>query len=329
MIKPLVKSVWQTLAGTVGWYKVKRGDKKLIVLMYHRVLPTTDPRYQFEEPGMVVSDTTFAMHMQVLSEENINVMTVSQWSALPADQRPQLTVAITFDDGWLDNYEYAFPVLKRYNFASTLYVVSDFMDMPAPFWPNKVLRLLLTPGLQQTEAWQPLLALTGTLPPLPLTRDQGAAVIDHLKQHGDDTIYAALAPLSDVLASHTQTEMINQQQLHDALTNYGVELGCHTRRHYRLVEGLSETLLQEEIVQSKQLLEAANNRRVASFCFPNGDFSPAAHKLVSEHYDCAVTTKRGINTAANLQTSKLLRIGVHNDISNTPMKFRAKLSGAR
>ncbi|QJR81982.1 polysaccharide deacetylase family protein [Alteromonas pelagimontana] len=325
MLKPLLKSCAQWVAGTIGWASMKRGDKKLIVLMYHRVLPTDDPRFQYEEPGMVVSDRTFAMHMQTLSAEKLPVMTVSKWVGLSDVERPALTVAITFDDGWLDNYEYAFPVLKQYGFPSTLYVVSDFLGLPAPFWPNKVLRLLLTPGLRIDENWQPLLNMINAELSLPLSRNAAAEVIAKLKQYDDDDIYQALASIkADTAAS--QIEMINQEQLLDAQTHYGVEVGCHTRKHYRLVEGLNAEKLQDEVVQSKQILEALTHKAVSSFCFPNGDFSDAAHALVKSNYCCAVTTKRGINTSGSLIPSKLNRVGVHDDISNRPISFKARLS---
>ncbi|QPG06413.1 polysaccharide deacetylase family protein [Salinimonas marina] len=324
MIKQLIKNIIAATAGTLGWSLVKRGDKKLIVLMYHRVLPVTDARYQREEPGMVVSETTFAMHMQTLKDENLPVMTVSDWLAQPESAKAPLTIAITFDDGWLDNYEYAFPVLKQFGFPSTLYVVTDFLGQPAPFWPNKVLTLLLSPEATITPEWQALLKLTGEDIKVPMSRDAAAEVIDKLKQHSDHEIYQALKPIP--AATNVPVEMISLEQLLDAKHNMQVEVGCHTRRHYRLKESLSGAQLVEEVVEAKDILEQKTGTKVTTFCFPNGDFSKEAHQLVSQHYDAAVTTMRGINTLKNLSPHSLLRIGVHNDISDTPLKFKAKLS---
>lgn len=327
MIKQLVKNTLSFAAGTLGWSMVRRGNKRLIILMYHRVLPVNDPRYQREEPGMVVSDKTFAMHMQTLHDEKVPVMTVSDWLAQPESTRAPLTVAITFDDGWLDNYEFAFPVLKQFGFRSTLYVVTDFLGKPAPFWPNKVLQLLLAEDAQPTDDWGPLLRLIDKRISLPLSRDEAAQIIDHLKSHSDHEIYNALAAIP--AEQDTPVEMISTEQLLDAQATMGVEIGSHTRRHYRLKEGLSETLLQEEIVEAQRILQDMTGAPVTTFCFPNGDFSEAAHQLVQSHYQAAVTTMRGINSARNFDTHKLLRIGVHNDISETPLKFKAKLSGWR
>ncbi|WP_218352568.1 polysaccharide deacetylase family protein [Alteromonas lipotrueiana] len=324
MVKQFIKNIVSATAGTLGWSLVKRGDKKLIVLMYHRVLPVTDARYQREEPGMVVSEATFAMHMQTLKDERLPVMTVSQWMTQTTEERAPLTVAITFDDGWLDNYEYAFPVLKQFGYPSTLYVVTDFLGQPAPFWPNKVLTLLLSPEAAITDEWQALLKLTGEDIKVPMSRDNAAQVIDKLKQYSDHDIYQALKPIP--AATHAPVEMISLEQLLDAKNTMHVEVGCHTRRHYRLKENLSAEQLFEEVVEAKSILEQKTGVAVSTFCFPNGDFSEEAHNLVCQHYDAAVTTMRGINTADNLSPHSLLRIGVHNDISDTPLKFKAKLS---
>lgn len=324
MMKQLIKHTLNQVAGRLGWSMLKRGENKLAILMYHRVLPVNDPRYQREEPGMVVSDKTFAMHMHTLHEEQIPVMTVTDWLKQPDTARVPLTVAITFDDGWLDNYQYAFPVLKSYGFPSTLYVVTDFLGQPAPFWPNRVLNLLLDGNQQVDEHWQPLLDLIGQPVQPPLSRDHAAQIINDLKQYTDDEIYSKLEHIP--ITEQASPEMISAEQLLEAQQHMLVTVGSHTRRHYRLKDNMDEALLREEVVEAKDILETLTGRAVDSFCFPNGDFSDAAYDLVSQHYSAAVTTLRGINKESSLVRHRLLRIGVHNDISDTPLKFKAKLA---
>lgn len=43
-------------------------------------------------------------------------------------QHPEKTVAITFDDGYLDNLENAYPILEKYQAKATIYVVVDRHD---------------------------------------------------------------------------------------------------------------------------------------------------------------------------------------------------------
>ncbi len=105
-----------------------------------------------------------------------------------------------------------------------------------------------------------------------------------------------------------------------------VDIGSHTCHHTRLVDGLSEQILHAEIVDSRRRLESELDKPVNLFCYPNGNVSPAAATLVSQHYAAAVTTQFGINRP-DAPTHLLQRIGIHEDVSNTPTRFRARLSG--
>jgi len=48
------------------------------------------------------------------------------------------SVLITFDDGYLDNYTYAYPVLKKYAIPATIFLATDFISQKAWLWSNKL-----------------------------------------------------------------------------------------------------------------------------------------------------------------------------------------------
>jgi hypothetical protein len=75
-------------------------------------------------------------------------------------------------------------------------------------------------------------------------------------------------------------------------------------------------------------LEKELDRPVRLFCYPNGDTSAAAKALVDRHYLAAVTTRPGINDAGT-PPHALARIGIHEDVADTALKFRARISGWR
>ena len=84
--------------------------------------------------------------------------------------------------------------------------------------------------------------------------------------------------------------------------------------------------MASEIIDSQQRLQDELNKPVDLFCYPNGDVCPEAIELVRHHYKAAVTTKRGINSNAGTDLHQLMRIGIHQDISNTATKFQSRLA---
>ncbi len=104
----------------------KQDPTSVPILMYHGIqhsLNTSQHPY-FETN---TRPELFAQHLQFLYENNYATVDISE--ALVATRREQdgqKRVAITFDDGFADFYERAFPVLAQYQMMATMYVVSDW-----------------------------------------------------------------------------------------------------------------------------------------------------------------------------------------------------------
>ena len=102
----------------VWWYP--RADlKKTRIMMYHMIskqLPKT------KKSGLRVSPEMFERHLKYFSDNNWSFIKMSE---LLEHDTQEKVVAITFDDGYEDNYSEAFPLLKKYNACATLYLVID------------------------------------------------------------------------------------------------------------------------------------------------------------------------------------------------------------
>jgi peptidoglycan/xylan/chitin deacetylase (PgdA/CDA1 family) len=102
----------------VWWYP--RADlKKTRIMMYHMIskqLPKT------KKSGLRVSPEMFERHLKYFSDNNWSFIKMSE---LLEHDTQEKVVAITFDDGYEDNYSDAFPLLKIYNACATLYLVID------------------------------------------------------------------------------------------------------------------------------------------------------------------------------------------------------------
>lgn len=98
------------------------------VLMYHSVNPKSDKIMH----RLIVSPETFAKQMLFLKSRRYNVISLKQAGEFIRNKKrpPAKTVAITFDDGFRDNYTYAYPVLKKLGFVATISLIYDEIGRP-------------------------------------------------------------------------------------------------------------------------------------------------------------------------------------------------------
>lgn len=335
-LKKLVKRCMQHIAASYGRHTRNNKEPQLLVLMYHRILPKLDPRAMLEEPGMIVTPETFRMHMRLI-KRNFDVLSLSQWinrknSGAPL---PARCCAITFDDGWADNYEFAYPILQEFDLPATIFLVSDMVGKNQQFWPERLARLLTDIALTCPEQWDhPSLAWVKSkafsyeFTAVPPDQEQLSEIINQIKELQDTEIHARISTIENDLQLKNKPlpSLLSWQQMAEMNASGLIEAGSHTCHHIRLDAGQDEETLKREIIQSRLQIEKHLGQPVYAFCYPNGDYSPRAVELVKQNYQCAVTTRKGWNTA-DTNEYLLNRIGIHDDISVDKTAFLARLSG--
>ena len=105
-----------------------RTSWRVPILMYHyiRVNPDPSDRLGF---SLSIPPAEFDRQMRYLAEDGYGTVSFDQIydSSQPLPEKP---ILLTFDDGYADAYTAAFPVLQRYGFQATFYVVTDFVGRP-------------------------------------------------------------------------------------------------------------------------------------------------------------------------------------------------------
>ena len=88
------------------------------VLLYHHIDENPADR-------MTVTPETFEEQMRFLAENGCHAVTIRQMAdyVFHGGELPDKPVCITFDDGYLSNYEYAWPILERYGMTATVYAI--------------------------------------------------------------------------------------------------------------------------------------------------------------------------------------------------------------
>ena len=121
---------------TKSWYQVRPGNR---ILMYHRIDTLSSP------DQLTVAPALFDQQIAWLVEHRKIVALSDLIQSLQQDNSHPLAVALTFDDGYLDNLVNALPVLEKYNAPATLYVTTEFAAQAQqhPRYPNQKKRLHL------------------------------------------------------------------------------------------------------------------------------------------------------------------------------------------
>lgn len=303
---------------TVGFLSGHRAKGKLLVLTYHRVLQ------DYDEIIDEIDSIQFTQQMETLAEY-FNVFSLQEGlDLLRMGELPPNAVCITFDDGYRDNYDVAFPILSALNLPATFFIATGYLGN-GMMWNDVVIESLRNTKLTKIDLSE-------------LSLDKYA--IDSV-QHKLNLIRVLIGQwrnkplhernmLSQKFRQYAECDcneriMMTESEV-KALANAGMEIGGHTVNH----PILSSTQLNEarsEILEGKQFLERLIDRPIKYFAYPSGrpekDYTREHAELVRDlGFSAALTTNNGaIDQSSAL--FELPRISI--DYTNK-IKFGASLA---
>ena len=105
-------------------------NPKIAVLCYHNIATEQEKENFPDENDWTITTDNFKAHLDYLKKNNYKTLTMDEFYKWKTGELklPYKSVLITFDDGFLSNYQYAFKLLKDYNMNATVFVVGNFID---------------------------------------------------------------------------------------------------------------------------------------------------------------------------------------------------------
>jgi len=261
---------------------------RLSIFIFHRVLPVADPLLPFEPDA-----EQFAWMVKLFARQ-FNVLPLGEAARRLADGTlPAAAAVVTFDDGYADNLEVAWPILKRHGVPATFFIATAFLE-GGRMWNDEVIEAMriAPPGTVDLGAfdlgqWQ--------VDSVDSRIKAYGAVLGRLKyfDHGRRAEVAREIGRLHGVPEACQLMMTHRQL--KALRAEGAEIGAHTHTH-PILEGLPDDQARAEIADGKAQLEAILGERVEVFAYPNGvpgrDCSARHGEMVRDlGFRAAVTTE--------------------------------------
>ncbi|MGH9805780.1 MAG: polysaccharide deacetylase family protein, partial [Terriglobia bacterium] len=187
--------------------------------------------------------------------------------SLVAGTLPDRPAAITFDDGYADNFTVALPALLKHQLAATFFIATGFLD-GGRMWNDTIIEAIRRCPLPTID----LGSLGLGMYPVTTPSDRSTA-IDALIGHGKYLPAAERAAFAEGIAAKTALTlpsdlMMTSSQVQD-LRRAGMQIGAHTVSHPMLTR-LTLHDARDEIAASKAQLERMLGECVELFAYPNG-----------------------------------------------------------
>lgn len=211
---------------------------------------------------------------------------------------PARALAITFDDGYADNYEVALPILERHRLTATFFVTTGFLD-GGRMWNDTIIEAIRSSSVPRLGLSDLNLTGIGELDVRDIKAKQAAisAILPMVKYLPADRRQWIVDGIAGRSGAVLPNDLMMRPEQVRALHQAGMTIGAHTVNH-PILAGLSDEDARFEMNHSKEVLEDLLGVRVGLFAYPNGkpgrDYTPAHAAMVQDlGFDAAFSTAWG------------------------------------
>jgi len=269
-------------------------SRRFQILGYHKV--SHDPHPSFEP----LHPEVFERQMQFL-KSCYRVMSLQELvERSTRGEVPQRAVAITFDDGYRDNYDYAFPILKKYQFPATIFVATGAIGTGNRIWHDVVFDAFRFATVDRARLQDDAIPELVLETPEARQRSLEATLARAKTLYGEgrrNFIEDLEAKLCPNLPPDIHARMLNWDHVREMHTA-GIEFGSHTVSH-TILSHIPRSEMVKELLDSKRELSERLGTGISSFAYPNGkstDYNSEAKTVLREcGYSSAVTCCTGFN----------------------------------
>jgi peptidoglycan/xylan/chitin deacetylase (PgdA/CDA1 family) len=236
-----------------------------IVLTFHRVLSDSELQQTASLGGMIVRNRTFDGFLKYASEscEFANLSQEPEWKA-----GRKLKLAVTFDDGWSDNAQAAYPIARRNQVPIAIFIVPERTGTALPFWPERT-AVALDRWPSADGSRRSAISIERAIEEL-----KELPARERERRVGQITLSgASIGPSTDIDRTMTWQQIL---ELHAG----GVTFGSHTSTH-EILTMIPAAQAEQEIATSRETIERKLDAACSLFSYPNGNCSQCVREMVA------------------------------------------------
>jgi len=304
-----------------------------VIFMYHRVLPKelTQGTEIPVQPGMYVTPASLKLHLSYLKTHFSLISLAELVRRLQVGEAVSRCAVLTFDDGWLDNYLYAFPILQEFKVPATIFLASGFIGTSRLFWPEEIGWAVLSVRSGKVDISLLPDALLHTIEreshmnlEVEESIDQIVAEMKSWDEPRRRSVAESVAQLRKKRNEESVRLLMNWEEVREMLQSGLVSFGSHTVSH-ALLDSIPLDKVQQELSDCATQIYHNIGVRAEHFAYPNGNYTPQVLSILpASGIRAAVTTKRGLVKGGGALL-ELPRISVHEDISYSQSLFQWRL----
>ena len=300
-----------------------RKNHLCIILLYHRIV---DAHSKYLEKGPAVHHhiRDFKREIPYL-KKNYKILSMDDVAHYIKSgigfKRP--SIAISFDDGYLDNYTLAYPVLKKYGVPATIYLTTSLIGTLERTWPDEIELAIMETKKDEFK----LQTLFGGKEVQIKTKEEkeqaSMKTAEALKNRPDDERKKIMGEIKKILGEDRNYEnnlkpriMLNWNEVKKMAAS-GITTGSHSHTH-PILSSMPFEKSKEEIFNSKKMIEENLGIQVKHFAFPNGrkeDFSEELRDYCKEiGFESVASVIYGTNNTLNGNTMGLKRISATSPV---------------
>lgn len=329
MLKKIIKSIVFYLIGQdrVLNYIEKRSDKKIIILMYHKINSDSDAT------GLSLKAEFFEKQLAYINNKYTIISLEEAVYRLESQNINENFVVLTFDDGFKDNLMEALPILKKYNAPATVFVACEAIEKGFTDWS-----MMDHAIFSRSEKMLDLSMFgLGRLPIETVDQKKDTSIVlrRQLKRARHTLRKDVVEFLSRTCKIPCARVMLTWDEVKQLAASGLVSIGAHTVTH-PILSKLSYEDAHFEIAGSKNVIQQQTGVNAEHFAYPNGrevDFNEQTVSLVKNAgFKAACTTVSGVNRDGS-DPFRLRRIDVTYGIcvglfgKFSPNMFGAYVSG--